>query len=54
MAFIDYPTRTIGVADYMQLSGDVTRDLEQIRAVYAGRRGYRAEMAAPIALQSKD
>jgi 1-acyl-sn-glycerol-3-phosphate acyltransferase len=54
MAFIDYPTRTIGVTEYMQLSGNVERDLEQIRAVYAGCRGYRAAMAAPIILQTKD
>jgi 1-acyl-sn-glycerol-3-phosphate acyltransferase len=54
LAYIDYSTRTVGVVNHMQLSGDVGRDLEQIRAAYAGRQGYRAEMAAPITLQGKD
>jgi 1-acyl-sn-glycerol-3-phosphate acyltransferase len=54
LAFIDYPTRSVGILDYLQLSGDVERDLERIRAAYTGRRGYRTEMAAPILFQAKD
>jgi len=54
LAFIDYPSRTIGVLDYVQLSGDIDADLESIRAAYAGRRGYRADDAAPIVFQAKE
>jgi 1-acyl-sn-glycerol-3-phosphate acyltransferase len=48
MAFIDYKRRELGVVDFLDLSGDIERDMEQIRAFFAGREGLHPELAAPI------
>jgi 1-acyl-sn-glycerol-3-phosphate acyltransferase len=50
MAFIDYKKRELGVVDFMDLSGDIERDIEHIRTVYAGRQGLHQELAAPITM----
>lgn len=50
IAYIDYATRVVGVVDHLELSGDIEQDMERIRAAYAGRRGLRPELAAPITL----
>lgn len=50
IAYIDYATRTVGVVDHVDLTGDIEFDMERIRAAYAGHQGLRPEMAAPITL----
>ena len=50
IAYIDYATRVVGVVDHVDLTGDIERDMERIRAAYAGYQGLRPEMAAPITL----
>ena len=50
MVYMDYPNKLIGVMDYLELSGDPQKDLEAIRAVYAGHDGLHPELAAPIEL----
>lgn len=48
LAFIDYRARVVGLETYLTLSGDEDRDLERIRAVYAGKVGKRPELAGAI------
>ncbi|HEY8023744.1 MAG TPA: 1-acyl-sn-glycerol-3-phosphate acyltransferase [Burkholderiaceae bacterium] len=48
IAYIDYPTRTIGVVDHVELTGDVGVDMAKIRAAYDGYRGLHPQLAAPI------
>jgi len=52
LGYIDYPTRTLGIDTYLELTGDPERDLERIRAFYADKRGRRPENAGDIALRS--
>ncbi|MFD2273873.1 hypothetical protein ACFS07_30415 [Undibacterium arcticum] len=51
IAYFDYVNKEVGLVDHIDLSGDVDADLAQIRAAYAGRRGRRHELAAPIRFQ---
>jgi len=48
LAFIDYPSKTVGLTDYLSLTGDEERDLAAIRACYAGKRGRRPAQASDI------
>lgn len=48
LAFIDYPTRIVGLKTYLSLSGDEARDLESIRSAYAGKTGKHPEAASEI------
>ncbi len=48
LAFIDYRAREVGLLTYLTMTGDEERDLERIRAVYAGKLGKRPELAGAI------
>ena len=48
LAFIDYRARQVGLETYLTLTGDEERDLERIRAVYAGKVGKRPALAGAI------
>ena len=48
LAFIDYPRREVGVAGYLDLSGDPVRDMAAIAVFYAGRTGKRPALQGPI------
>ncbi|TFW09548.1 glycerol acyltransferase [Oxalobacteraceae bacterium OM1] len=50
MACIDYAKKEVRLVDYLQLSGDVERDMAAVRAVFPEACGYRPECAAPITL----
>lgn len=39
LGYIDYGTRTLGIADFVTFSGDPAADLETLRAFYADKRG---------------
>jgi len=52
LAFLDSRTKTCGVGPVLVLSGEVTRDLEQLRAFYADKRGIRPELASDIRFRS--
>ncbi|MBI5257543.1 MAG: 1-acyl-sn-glycerol-3-phosphate acyltransferase [Burkholderiales bacterium] len=51
LAFIDYPSRRIGIAGFLRLSGDTGQDLPAIAARLAHFRGKRPQQAAPIRLK---
>lgn len=48
LACIDYAKREVGVLCYLDLSGDMASDIARIAEIYAGRQGYRPELASPI------
>ena len=50
LAYIDYPSREIGVGAYVDLSGDVDADMTRIRLFYAGKLGRHPENQGPIRL----
>ena len=53
MAFIDYRQRKVGLSRYVSLTGDVHRDMEEIRAAYAGKIACHPENAGPIHLREE-
>lgn len=53
LAYIDYPSREIGVGTYLDLTGDVAADMARIRAFYADKRGRRPENQGPVRLQDE-
>lgn len=48
LAFIDCPTKRIGVETYIAMSGDEEKDLARFRAFYADKRGVRPQMQGEI------
>lgn len=50
-AYFDFANKEVGLVDYLQLSGDVATDMDNIRAVFAGKQGLRPELAAPVTLR---
>ena len=51
LGYLDYPSRTIGIDTYLELSGNAEQDLARIRAFYADKRGRKPENAGEIALK---
>lgn len=50
--FIDYPSKTIGVAPGFIPSGDIEADLKKIQRFYADKRGKHPEKVGPIRFRS--
>jgi len=48
LAFVDYPSRRIGLDSCLHLSGDAQRDISAIAQRLAHHRGKRPEQAGPI------
>ena len=53
LGYIDYQERELGIALWMTTCGDLARDMEHIRAAYAGKTGRHPQLAGPIRLQEK-
>lgn len=51
LAYIDFATRTVGIREYMPLSGDDTADMARIARAYEGVVGYHPALASPIRLR---
>ena len=51
LAFIDYRTRTVGLHEYVALTGDPEADMARIREVYADKVGKHPELAGRIQLE---
>jgi 1-acyl-sn-glycerol-3-phosphate acyltransferase len=53
LGFIDADRREVGISGYLRLSGDAARDLEALRAAYAGKVGLRPALAGTIAFRDR-
>ncbi len=53
LGFIDAERREVGISGYLRLSGDAARDLEALRAAYAGKVGLRPALAGTIAFRDR-
>jgi 1-acyl-sn-glycerol-3-phosphate acyltransferase len=51
LAYFDVSTRTVGLTHFLQLSGDVDADFAAMRAIYAGKTGFRPALASPVQLR---
>ena len=51
LAFFDYSERCVGIDSFIQLSGDVGRDMAHIERVLGRHTGCRPELAAPVRLR---
>lgn len=54
LAFLDGPSRTVGWGPTFALTGDVSVDMDRIRAFYADKTGIRPELASPPRLREED
>jgi 1-acyl-sn-glycerol-3-phosphate acyltransferase len=54
MGFIDGPTRTLGFGPSIMASGDVTADMDLIRAFYADKHGLHPERRTEPRLREED
>ncbi len=52
LAFIDYGRKSVGVRDYVHMSGNTEADLQRLRSYYADKRGLHPRQAATIAFRA--
>jgi 1-acyl-sn-glycerol-3-phosphate acyltransferase len=53
-AFVDRRTRTGGFGPVVQPSGDLSADMDRLRAFYAGREGLRPGRFGPVRVRDED
>ena len=53
VAFLDYATRRCGVGGVIELTGDVSADMDRIRACYGSFQGRYPELQGPIRLRDE-
>ena len=54
LAYIDSVSRTVGWGPTFELTGDVSADMDRIRAFYVDKRGIRPELATVPRLREED
>ncbi|MCV2394885.1 1-acyl-sn-glycerol-3-phosphate acyltransferase [Actinotalea sp. M2MS4P-6] len=54
LAFADGPSKTVGTGPTLEMTGDVTVDMDRIRAYYTDKRGIRPERASAVRLREED
>ena len=52
--FIDSKTRTLGLGPALELSGDVSADMDVLRAFYEGKKGVRPGQESTIRISLED
>lgn len=52
--WVDGPTRTVGMAPPMTLTGDVRADMDRVRAIYAHARGLHPDRVTVPRLRAED
>jgi len=52
-SYLDWGTKTAGVAEMIVPTGDIVRDMAHFRAVYEGMRGKFPEKQTPIRLKEE-
>jgi 1-acyl-sn-glycerol-3-phosphate acyltransferase len=53
LGFADYPSRRAGFGPTIRASGDLSSDMDLIRAFYADKRGLHPERAGPVRLREE-
>lgn len=53
LAFVDGPSRTVGLGPTLTMTGDVARDMTAIREFYADKRGVRPAGASTVRLREE-
>lgn len=53
LAYIDYPSRTIGFGKIIQPTGDIDKDFEQINAFYQDKKGKYPENQGAIEIKKR-
>ncbi len=53
LGLIDYGAREIGIGRWLRLTGDPRRDMDEVRAFYAGRHGKRRENESDVRLRNE-
>jgi 1-acyl-sn-glycerol-3-phosphate acyltransferase len=48
LAYFDFANKTVGLTEFVRLTGDVSKDLRRIAAYYSGIVGRHPQLAAPI------
>ena len=54
MSYLDYPRKNGGFGPAFTPTGDITRDMDAIRAFYAGKEGKRPKLTGRIRLKEED
>lgn len=54
LGYVDSSTRTAGLGPTLELTGDVRRDMDAVRAFYADKRGIRPEDFTPPLLREEE
>jgi len=54
LSFLDYGTRSGGVGPSIRLSGEVTKDMNEIRQFYRGMQGKFPQNSGPIVLREEE
>lgn len=54
LGFVDRTTMTSGLGETIQLTGDVGADMDQVRAFYADKSGFRPELRTEPRLREED
>ncbi len=52
LAYVDFPSRTIGFGEIIIPSGDINKDFEQIKLFYENKKGKYPEKQGPIRIKS--
>jgi len=51
LAYVDYPSRTIGFGKIIHPTGDIEKDFEIIEAFYRGKKGKYPEKQGPVTIK---
>jgi len=51
---VDYGNKHGGLSEPYQLTGDVKKDMDRLRAFYAGMKGHRPELMSDRRLREED
>lgn len=54
LTFLDKDTKTLGIGEQVNLTGDVEIDMAKIRDFYKDKKGFKPELASDIKLEVKD
>lgn len=52
LAYFDFPSKTVGLSEFVELSGDPHEDFKLLREHLAHRVGKRPQMASPVQLRT--